>query len=87
MGSGQPALTRRDLPGISSTDLATANALLATLGGYVDSYSQTLNVTSRNSGFVPARLSCATSGPNDYAFYVQDKWKLLPRLTVTLGLR
>ena len=52
MGSGQPALARRDLTGISSTDLATANALLATLGGYIDSYSQTFNVTSRKSGYV-----------------------------------
>ena len=24
---------------------------------------------------------------NDYSFYVQDKWKVLPRLTLTLGLR
>ena len=37
---------------MSSTDLATANALLATLGGYIDGYSQTFNVTSRTSGFV-----------------------------------
>ena len=42
MGTGQPALTRGNLTGVSNTDLATANALLATLGGYVDGYSQTL---------------------------------------------
>src|SRR5260370_27003651 len=36
MGSGQPALTRRELTGISTTDLATANALLAAVGGYID---------------------------------------------------
>ena len=53
MGAGQPALTAKNLPGISSTDLATANSLLATLGGYIDGYSQTLNVTSRTSGYVP----------------------------------
>src|SRR5262249_38524991 len=52
MGAGQPTLIRRDLPGISNTDLATANAMLATLGGYIDSYSQTFNITSRTSGFV-----------------------------------
>ena len=53
MGSGQQALTRRELPGISDAALADANALLASLGGFVDGYTQTLNVTSRISGFVP----------------------------------
>jgi hypothetical protein len=87
MGSGQPALARRDLTGISSTDLATANALLATLGGYVDSYSQTFNVTGVKSGYVSNAPLLRHLLSNDYAFYVQDKWKVLPRLTLTLGLR
>ena len=87
MGSNQPALARRDLPGVSTTDLATANALLATLGGYIDGYSQTLNVTSRNSGYVNNAPFLRHFLSNDYSFYVQDKWKLLPRLTLTVGLR
>jgi len=87
MGVGQPALTRTQLPGVSSTDLDTANALLATLGGYIDNYSQTFNVTSRTSGFVPEAANRRHLLLNNYAFYVQDKWKALPRLTLTLGLR
>ena len=87
MGSGQPALSGRNLPGVSSTDLATANALLATLGGYVDGYSQTFNVTSRSSGFVANAPFIRHFLDNSYAFYAQDKFKLLPNLTVTLGLR
>ncbi|MBS1859461.1 MAG: TonB-dependent receptor, partial [Acidobacteria bacterium] len=87
MGAGQPALSRRDLPGISSTDLDTANSLLATLGGYIDSYSQTFNVASRTSGFVGGQRYERNFILNEYAFYFQDKWKLLPRLTLTLGLR
>jgi hypothetical protein len=87
MGSGQPALSGRNLPGVSSTDFATANALLATLGGYVDGYSQTFNVTSRSSGFVANAPFIRHFLDNSYAFYAQDKWKLLPNLTVTLGLR
>ncbi len=87
MGSGQPALARRDLTGISSTDLATANALLASLGGYIDGDSQTFNVTSRTSGFVSNSPFIRHLILNDYAFYVQDKWRVLPHLTVTLGLR
>jgi hypothetical protein len=87
MGSGQLALSSRNLAGVSSTDLATANALLATLGGYVDGYSQTFNVTSRSSGFVANAPFVRHFVDNSYSFYAQDKVKLLPNLTVTLGLR
>jgi hypothetical protein len=89
MGTGQPRATLEasNLPGISATDLADANTLLATLGGYIDNYSQTFNVTTRTSGFVPGAAYLRHFSMNDYAFYVQDKWKVLPRLTVTVGLR
>jgi hypothetical protein len=87
MGAGQPTLSRRDLTGISASDLATANALLATLGGYVDSYSQTFNVTSRNSGFVNGAAYLRHLTMNNYAFYVQDRFKVAPRLTLNIGLR
>jgi hypothetical protein len=87
MGSGQPALSSRNLPGVSSTDLAAANSLLATLGGYVDGYSQTFNVTSRSSGFVANAPFIRNFLDNSYSFYAQDKWKLMQNLTVTVGLR
>ncbi len=87
MGSGQPALQASNLPGINQTDLATANALLATLGGYLDSYSQSFNVTSRTSGYVPEAPFIRHFRQNLYAFYVSDKWKISPRLTLTAGLR
>jgi hypothetical protein len=87
MGAGQSALARRELPGISTTDLASANTLLATLGGFLDSYSQTFNVTSRNSGFVDGAPFNRNFSQNVNAFYVTDKWRLRPRLTLTLGLR
>jgi hypothetical protein len=57
------------------------------LGGYLDGYSQTFNVTSRSSGFVANAPFIRHFLDNSYAFYAQDKWKLLPNLTVTLGLR
>jgi hypothetical protein len=90
MGLGEPALTggrTGNLPGITSTDLANANGLLASLGGYLDSYSQTFNITSRTSGFVPGATYLRNFRLDDYAFYVQDKWSVFPRLTGTIGLR
>ena len=87
LDAAQSALTSRNLPGITSTDLATANGLLAVLGGYVYSDAQTFNVTSRTSGFVPGAPYLRHDRLNDYALYAQDKWKVLPRLTLTLGLR
>ena len=87
MGVGEPALQTRELPGISATDLATADALLATLGGYLDGYSQVFNVTSRTSGFVPGAPFLRHFRLPDYAVFVADKWRVNPRLTLTLGLR
>lgn len=87
MGTGQPALSTRDLPGIRSADLANANALLATLGGYVDSASQTFNVTSRTSGYVPKAGQVRHLAFGEMDWYIQDAWKVFRRLTVTAGLR
>jgi hypothetical protein len=88
MGTGEPALQAGDLPGINANvDLPTANALLATLGGYLDGYSETYNVTSRVSGFVPGAPFVRHFRMGDYAFYISDHWKVYSRLTVTLGLR
>lgn len=87
LGAGQTALTRTDLTGISSSDLATANALLATLGGYLDGYSQTFNVTNRTSGYQPGAGAVRNLRLNEYDLYAQDNWKILPRLTLNLGLR
>ncbi|MCU1233647.1 MAG: TonB-dependent receptor, plug, partial [Candidatus Solibacter sp.] len=40
-----------------------------------------------NSGFVANAPFLRHFLSNDYSFYVQDKWKLFPRFTLTLGLR
>jgi hypothetical protein len=87
MGTGQPALTRQNLPGITNTGLANANTLLATLGGYVDNYAQTLNVTSRTSGYVNGAPYVRHLLLNDYDLYAQDKFKAARNLTLTIGLK
>ena len=87
MGAGQNALTARQLPGISQDDLANANLLLASLGGFLDSYSQNFNITSRTSGFVDNAANTRDFRLGEYDLYTQDQWKVSRRLTVTLGLR
>jgi hypothetical protein len=87
VGAGRTGLTNTQLPGISSSDLTAANSLLGTLAGFVDSYSQTFNVKSTTSGFVPNFTNLRHYIYGDFAFYAQDTWKIAPRLTVNLGLR
>ncbi|MBI3470120.1 MAG: TonB-dependent receptor [Candidatus Solibacter usitatus] len=87
VGTGNDGLEGRQLPGIGSADFARANELLATLAGYVDSYIQTLNVTSRTSGFVPNATDLRHFTFDNYAGYLHDSWKVRPRWSLTLGLR
>src|SRR5262249_14412007 len=75
------------LPGASSTDISTANNLLANLVGYLSSYTQTFNVTSRTSGFVNGATSDRHWVVDDHSAYIQDNWKVQRRLTLNLGLR
>jgi hypothetical protein len=79
--------TAGQIPGASATDIARANNLLATLGGMISGASQAFNITGRDSGFVPLAPRTLNLRMNNYAPYFSDNWKVLRRLTVTLGLR
>jgi hypothetical protein len=87
IGTGNTGLTAAQLPGISASDLSAANSLLATLGGYITSSSQTFNVSSRTSGYVNGYTNLRHDKFDNYALYVQDGWKIRRNLTATLGLR
>ncbi|MCC6586348.1 MAG: TonB-dependent receptor [Bryobacterales bacterium] len=88
MGVGQRALTAAQFPGpISANELAAANTLLASLGGFVNSYTQTFNVNSRTSGFVNGATELRHWNMNNYALFIQDQWKARRGLTVNLGVR
>ncbi len=87
IGTGNQGLVASQLPGISSTDLAGANALLASLGGIISAYSQTFNVTSRTSGFVAGANNTRNFLQDNFALYLQDNWRLSRKLTVNLGVR
>lgn len=76
-----------DIPGASATDISRANALLQSLAGVIQGYSQTFNITSRSSGFVPGAPQTLNWHMNNYAPYISDNWKILRRLTLTLGVR
>jgi hypothetical protein len=81
------ALTAADMPGIKSADLSRANSLYADLAGIISSASQTFNVTSTTSGFVPGATNKRELSYSTYAGYVQDNWRVRPNLTLNLGMR
>jgi hypothetical protein len=80
-------LSTAQLPGASSSDITAANNLLSNLVGFVSSYSQTFNVTSRTSGFVSGATNARHYMVDDHSGYVQDNWRTSRRLTLNLGVR
>jgi hypothetical protein len=76
IGTGNPGLQSSQLPGISNADLTTANNLLATLAGYVTSYTQTFNIKDRTSGFVNGQTNLRHFTLDHYGYYGQDSWKM-----------
>ena len=75
------------LGGISNAQLATANNMLALLGGIVSSGTQIFNVTSRTSGFVSGAPQAFDYAWDVHSFYFSDQWRLRRDLTLNLGLR
>lgn len=71
---------------ISTTQLNTANSLLAILGGLINGATQGFNTTSPTSGYSPVRNLSPFRNSN-HALYASDKWLVTRNLTLTLGLR
>jgi len=71
---------------INTSQLGTANGLLALLGGLVNGGVQAFNTTSPTSGFQTAR-NLAPYRNSNHAAYAQDRWSVTPGLTLTLGVR
>lgn len=83
-----PTFAASQFPGgISSTQLATANSLLALLGGIVSNGNLTFNATSQSSGFVSGAPPKRNLNYANDSFYVADQWRVRPNLTLNLGLR
>ena len=81
-------LVAGDFPGgVSTSQLNTANSLLALQAGIVGSVGQTYEATSQTSGFVPGALNVRNFIIRQYSSYVADQWRVNPRLTVNVGVR
>ena len=87
-GPATPSLLASQFPGgISSTQLANANSLLALLGGFINSAEVTFNAISPTSGFVQGATNVRHLNFENYAAYVSDSWRATRTLTLNFGLR
>ncbi|MFT3744272.1 MAG: carboxypeptidase regulatory-like domain-containing protein [Pyrinomonadaceae bacterium] len=68
------------------SSVATANSLLALLGGLVGGASQTFNATSQ-SGSLSAAPPARKLQFEHYSFYGTDQWRVTPTFTVNYGVR
>jgi hypothetical protein len=80
-------LSTANVPGLRATDVGIANGLLSLHAGFLSSVAQTFNVTSVDSGFVDGATNLRRFRMNNFAFYVNDTWRVSRKLTLTLGLR
>jgi hypothetical protein len=80
-------ITAGNLPGSTSANVTAANTTYATIVGLLGSASQTFNVTSPTSGFVPGATRLRTVQEKDLALFGQDQWRVRSNMTVTAGLR
>lgn len=72
---------------VPAAQRATANALLALLGGIVTSGSQTFNVADQTGGFVSGQTNARRFESEIYGLYASDQWRARPNLTLNFGLR
>jgi hypothetical protein len=73
--------------GIAANDFTAASNLLALLSGALTTATQTFNVTSASSGYVPGAEQRRDLRYNALGFYLGDTWRFRPNLTVNLGVR
>ena len=73
--------------GISGTQRTRADTLRYFLGGVVGAGQVLANPISGTSGPVTGATLIEDLRYNTYGFYVGDQWRVLPNLTVNLGLR
>ncbi len=75
------------MPGASSANLTAANTVYGAITGLLGTSSQTLNVQTPTSGFVPGFTRDRQVQGKDLALFVQDQWRARSNLTLSLGVR
>jgi len=83
-----PTLTATLFPGgISAAQLATANSLMATMGGIVSAGTQSFNLKNQTAKTFEAVPRLEDYRYENYSFYISDQWRLKTSLSINLGLR
>jgi hypothetical protein len=76
-----------NLPGASSANLTAANTVYGAITGLLGISTQTLNVSSPTSGFVPGYTRLRLVQEKDLALFVQDQWRMKSNFTLSYGVR
>jgi len=86
-GVATPQFVVSNFPGgISTTQLGTANGLMALLGGVVNGGTQTYNLVDQSSGYQVTRYTQPFRYSN-ISGYVSDRWQMFSNFTLTGGVR
>jgi hypothetical protein len=89
-GTNTPTLTTANfsnLGGISTSQLGTANSLLALFGGFYTQTAQSFNIQDPATGFVRGYTQFQPWRYENHSLYVADHWSATKNLTLSLGLR
>ena len=79
--------TAANLPGMSPTDMSTAEQLYGMLAGRVTGYSGSVSFDPATRQFQTGRYQSDHYHQTDFGIYATDSWRVRPNLTVNYGLR
>jgi hypothetical protein len=80
-------ISATSLPGGSSANVTSAQTVYAAIVGLLGSASQTLNVSSPTSGFIPGFTRERFVLGKDLSLYAQDQWRMKTNFTLNYGVR